>query len=96
MEETAAVRKYLALMRQFVTSEISAGEFEQLYITLRRDLAGQGVYPAGDGGELVEDLFADIDAYTALEPRRADELDTEGLRRATDVAMARLKTVLSG
>src|SRR5438046_1166953 len=82
MDELTAVRLYSDLIDAFVSGTINADAFEQRYLGLRRGVAGEGVYPSGEVGEVLDDLFGDVDAYTTLEPRQMDELDAFGLLAA--------------
>jgi len=93
MNESTAVRLYSDLIDAFVSRAIAAYEFEQRYLGLHRRIAGKGVYPSGEVGEVLDDLFGDVDAYTTLEPRQTDELDALGLLAAARRAQERLASL---
>lgn len=90
MDESDAVDRYVYVIGAFVTGRITPDRFEQEFIQVRREVAGQGVYPSGEAGEVLDDLFGDVDAYTTLEPRGDDELDAASLLAAAKRAQERL------
>jgi hypothetical protein len=95
MEDASAIRLYRDAIREFVGGHVSADEFEQRYLALRRQLAQTGVYPKGAAGDILDDLFSDVDAYTSIEPRMSGELNESTLRDAARLAAARLEELLA-
>jgi hypothetical protein len=94
MDEAQALSLYRKLLSQFVQRHVSADQFEQRYSATRRQVADAGIYPGGEVGDVFDDLFGDVDAYTSLEPRRPDELDEAALRDRAASAAARLEELL--
>jgi Bacterial self-protective colicin-like immunity len=94
MDEARAVSLYREVIAEFVEGRLSADEFEQRYLATRRQVADAGIYPAGEVGDVLDDLFSDVDAYTSLEPRRPDELDEAALRERATAAASQLEKLL--
>src|SRR5690242_15167175 len=92
MDEKTAI-EMSDVIDAFVHGRLTADEFEAKYLHARRAVADAGAYPSGEAGEIFDDLFSDVDAYTNLEPREPrdpEDLDASGLLAAARRARERL------
>ncbi len=86
------MRAYLALIAAFVNAQLTADQFQSIYLTLFK-------YDPGGRPEAIYDvldaLFGDVDAYTAVED--ADEpswIDEAELRARARIALAKLEELV--
>ncbi len=82
------IENYILLMRQFVDNEITASQFEKLYLEIFREDSNeweeQQCY-------ILNSLFLDVDAYCASPELRDDgDLDDAGLYESVKRALHKL------
>ena len=84
----STIAKYILLITQFVTGEITASQFETTYLEMFKnetDILPEDVY------DVLNNLFLDVDAYCGDPELRDDEdLDDEDLVSSAKEALKKL------
>ena len=79
---------YIELIESFLSNQISPFEFQRKYLDMFKEDDSEGTE---EEYEVLNDLFGDVDAFYAdPELRGPDDLDENGLRRHSEIALKKL------
>jgi len=75
--DSPIVSKYKTLLRLFTERQISAVEFEEIFLPL---FQFEHTQPSSEAQGLLLELFRDVDSFNAFGPPAPDEIDEDELR----------------
>ena len=85
------LKKYIELLESFVQSRMGALDFERAYLDLFKKDATDWPEPEF---AVLEELFADVDAFCADPELRDDgDLDEQQLRQRSEAALKKLRVL---